>query len=241
MRGLSHGDHGHVDLSHASRARTRGFIGYGCYASGTMSAVVQASTQVSPPRRMSVDTWAGLPEDDRSELVQGCLVEEEMPSVIHEAVVAWLIGVLRQWAATNDSRVFGSGLKYVIGELTGRLPDATVYLRGSKRPPPRGPVRFAPSIAIEVVSASPADGRRDRVEKLREYASFGVRWYWLVDPELRTFEILELDDTAAYRHVVGATEGKIDPVPGCERLVLDVSALFQELDEIISEGGASEE
>jgi len=184
---------------------------------------------------MTLEQWTLLPEDDARELVRGILVEEEVPSVIHEAVLAWLAREVGAWALLNGARIYGSGLKYRVADLTGRLPDATVYLRGSKRPPPRGLVSIAPSIAIEVVSPTPRDARRDRVEKLAEYAAFGVKWYWIVDPELRSFEILELDDQATYRHVIGAVEGVIRP-PGCEGLTLDVTAVFRELDEVIAEG-----
>jgi len=41
--------------------------------------------------------------------------------------------------------------------------------------------------------------------------------------EVRSFEILELGANGRYRHAVAAVDsGKIDPVPGCEGLVLDV-------------------
>ena len=205
-----------------------------------MDAANQSDASGAASRCLSLEEWAELPEDDRGELVRGWLMEEEMPSIVHEAVLAWLLRVLGVWGASTGARVFGSGVKYGVGALTGRLPDASVYLRGSKRPPPRGLVRIPPSIVVEVVSPSSGDARRDRVEKLAEYARFGVKWYWLVDPELRTFEIFELDATRTYRHLIGATDGAIDPVPGCEGLVLDIAALFHELDEIIAEGNAAE-
>ena len=39
---------------------------------------------------MTLEEWAAMPEDDEGELVDGVLVEEEMPDLTHETVVAWL-------------------------------------------------------------------------------------------------------------------------------------------------------
>lgn len=71
--------------------------------------------------------------------------------------------------------------------------------------------------------------RRDRIEKAAEYAAFGVRFYWLVDPNARTFEIFELQPGGHYLRVVAVSGGAVD-VPGCEGLRLDVDALWSKLD-----------
>jgi Uma2 family endonuclease len=118
------------------------------------------------------------------------------------------------------------------------MPDLTIFLAGAPRPPGRGIVRTPPSIAIEIVSPTPTDARRDRVEKLSEYAAFGIQAYWLVDPELRSFEILELNEDGHYVHVVNSTGGTVDPVPGCSELRLDIDELWRELDAVIAESGA---
>ena len=57
-----------------------------------------------------------------------------------------------------------------------------MFLTRALKLPRRGATRHPPDIMIEVVSPDPRDRRRDRIEKLREYATFGVRGYWLVDP-----------------------------------------------------------
>lgn len=186
-------------------------------------------------RRLSLAEWERLPEDDTGELVRGVVEEEEMPSYVHEAAVVWLMGTLLPWCRANEARVVGSGLKYALGSDTGRMPDLSVFLRGAARPPAHGAARTPPSIAVEVVSSTPADARRDRIIKLSEYAAFGVAWYWLVDPELRSVEILELDEHGKYVHVVSATEGTVS-VPGCPGLLLDVDALWRELEQAVAEG-----
>jgi Uma2 family endonuclease len=81
---------------------------------------------------------------------------------------------------------------------------------------------------LEVVSPSPADERRDRVEKMDEYAAFGVHYYWLVDPALAAAEIFELQN-GRFARAVAATSGVVRDVPGCPDLELDLDGLWAEL------------
>ena len=184
------------------------------------------------PAEMTLDEWAAMPEDEPGELIDGHLVEEEMPDLIHETFVSWFVRTLGNWAAPQRGFVFGSEGKFAVAPRRGRKPDVTVYLPGSKKPEARGVVRTPPDIAVEIVSPTPRDGRRDRIEKVQEYALFGVRWYWIVDPALRTLQILELGPDGRYVHAVGRSEGILEQVPGCEGLTLDLDAMWAEADRL---------
>jgi len=194
------------------------------------------STHSSPTAELgplTLQQWAALDEDEPGELVDGTLVEEEVPSTIHELVVAWLVTALGVWGRTHEALVLGSGVKLAVSRTRGRMPDLVVYLRGARRPQAYGLVDVPPSFVVEIVTPTPRDERRDRVEKLAEYAAFGIRWYWLVDPDLRSFEVLELDAEGRYAHAAAATQGTLERVPGCEGLVIDVGGLWAEVDAFV--------
>ncbi len=187
---------------------------------------------------MTVREWGELDEDVEGEVVDGVLVEDEMTDFLHESVVAFLIAALHAWARPRGGFVGGSEAKFAVAAARGRKADLSVYLPGQARPRARGVLDVAPGLLVEVVSTRPRDARRDRVDKLHEYAAFGVRFYWIVDPQLRTLEIFELGADSRYVCAASCSGGRLVEVPGCPELVLDLDALWAEVDELErSEGG----
>ena len=185
----------------------------------------QSAAGPTPRDDLTLEQWAAMPEDEPGELVDGRLEEEEMPDFVHELIVTWLGHAFRSWLSGLGGFVGGSGVKFAVGLRRGRKPDLSVYLAGGGRPPRRGLVRLPPDIVVEVISPRPADVRRDRVEKMNDYAAFGVRWYWLIDPEPRSVEVFERGADARYVRALGASGDALAAVPGCEGLVLDLPAL----------------
>lgn len=178
---------------------------------------------------MTLAEWADLDEDEPGELVDGQLVEEEDVGAEHDVVAAWLVRILGNWLAAHGGIIGVSDTRFGVSRTRGRKPDAYVYL-ADRRPPRRGLVTIPPDIMVEVVSPRPKDARRDHVEKVREYAAFGVRFYWIVDPATRMFHIFELGADGRYTLAVAASDGMIDAVPGCEGLAFDLDALWAEVE-----------
>jgi len=179
---------------------------------------------------MSIEAWESLDEDEPGELVDGQLEEEEVADSPHEVIVGALLFLLMGWARPRGGLVLASDTRYALSNRRGRKPDISVTFAGGGKLPRRGALRTPPDLMVEVLSPTPRDHRRDRVQKLREYAAFGVRWYWLVDPEARTIEILRLGDDGHYVHALDAEGGQVE-VPGCDGLIIELDALWREVDD----------
>jgi Uma2 family endonuclease len=179
---------------------------------------------------MTLTEWAALDEDVEGELVDGALEQEEVPSFLHEIVVTWLIACLQPWARRRRGRVAGSEAKLAVGPRRGRKPDLSVFLPGRMPALADALVRVAPHVVVEVASPRPRDVRRDRVDKLRDYARSEIPYYWIVDPQLRSLEVFERGSDGRYAVALTVTRGRAK-IPGCAGLILNLGALWKEVDE----------
>jgi len=180
---------------------------------------------------MTLEEWDALDEEIEGELVDGYLVEEEVPGFVHEIIVSWLAQVLGVWVNARGGIAGASGVKYGLALGLGRKPDYSVFFAGHT-PPGEGLVRIPPDIAVEIVSRSARDRRRDRIEKYGEYAQFGIPWYWIIDPRPRTLEVFARGADGRYASAFAATSGPHDAVPGCPGLRLDLDELWGQVDRV---------
>jgi Uma2 family endonuclease len=180
---------------------------------------------------MTIEQWAAL-EEEEGELVDGRLEEEEMPTGLHELIAGWFFYMLRGWVAPRGGMAFGPELKLIVAHGRGRKADASAYLPGRPMPSSkRGATRRPPSIVVEVLSPQARDVRRDLVDKLHEYAVFGVTYYWIVHPLARLLEVRELHAGGDPVIVLSAADGS-HAAPGCDGLVLDLDGLWAEADRL---------
>lgn len=174
-------------------------------------------------------TWeefVALDEDDPRELIDGELVEVEVPNEAHEHAVAELVYGLMAWGEAHaGTRVFASGYKVRVAPKRGVMPDVQLFLPTNprKRGNDQGLAKGHPDLVVEIVS--PSSRRYDRVIKLRYYASIGVPEYWLVDPEARTVERLVLGEKG-YVIVQVEADDEIFRPPMLEGFALHLARLW---------------
>ena len=180
--------------------------------------------------RYTWDDFVALEDDDLRELIDGELVEVEVPTKAHERIAFLIAHWLEGWAeAGSHGTTLGSGYKVRITSKRGVMPDVQFFRAGNfPRGQQQGLVDGRPDLAVEV--SSPSSVRYDRVTKLRWYASIGVPEYWIVDPSARTIERLVLAN-ARYT-IADALEGpSVFRPESFEGLVIDLAALWKVLDD----------
>lgn len=153
-----------------------------------------ATATPGSPGEHTWEEFIELEEDDLRELIDGELIEVEVPDRTHERIVALLAMFPSSWLrARSAGEVLGSGYKVRIGPRRGVMPDLQVFWSGNIAvDQEKGLERGRPDLVVEIISES--SRRYDRVTKLEWYASIGVPEYWLVDPKARTIERLVLRD-----------------------------------------------
>ena len=95
---------------------------------------------------------------------------------------------------------------------TSRLPEGRV---------PRGFIRGAPDLAVEVLS--PSDNPVDVQQKVRDYLDAGARLVWVLAPEAKTATIYRADGSARLLREGDHLDGE-DVLPG---LAIPLAAVFK--------------
>ena len=161
---------------------------------------------------VTYEEWLRMPEvgDAKEEVVNGEIRIMPAPSWNHSEIVDNLSHLIAFQVDRRKVRVKASQFNLIIRRqpLTAREPDLAMF-RAETIIEKDGYIHSAPQLIVEVLS--PANIRREREEKLEDYASLGVPEVWVIAPEGRTVEVLCLEDGQLRRHAVLA-EGLLKPL-----------------------------
>ena len=147
---------------------------------------------VSLDGRLTVETWAKLPETKpHYELINGVL-KQKMPTRHRHAHAAnRLVFFLMLWGMEKGWQFYseGSGLK--ADNYNGFVPDVTGFAPGVVLDPD---AVYENSAFLAVEVASPSTVKEDRNAKMKGYARAEVEMYILIDSKKKIFEVYRLED-----------------------------------------------
>ena len=174
-------------------------------------------------RPLTYDDLAAMPDDGkRYELIEGRLFELTSPLGVHQDLARFLFRLLDgEASAKNLGEVYFAPVNVVLSAMNVLQPDLLFIARDRAHIFNRAYVEEPPDLVVEILS--PSTGARDRTVKAELYARFGVREYWMVDPEHRTLSILDL---GANGYESSPEENGRVRSAVLAGLVVDVTALF---------------
>ena len=110
----------------------------------------------------------------------------------HVTVAANIFAEFRNYLKHKKCKPFADGVSYILREnkKTEFIPDVSILCDTTKIHK-NGKIYGAPDLAVEVFSKS--TGKRDRMEKLPEYAKAGTKEFWIVNPYLKNVEVYLLN------------------------------------------------
>lgn len=144
----------------------------------------------------SKDYW-NLPENERAELINGCLYAMAPPSRVHQRIVFQLSRIIGNYIADHSGvcEVYTApfAVNLNANDETYVEPDISVICDPGKLTD-RG-CCGAPDFIVEVIS--PSSRRMDYSTKNALYCDAGVREYWIVDPAKECTTVYRYEEDVA--------------------------------------------
>ena len=134
------------------------------------------------------------PDDgNRYELIEGELFVSRAPSIAHQLIVQNFQMAIVSYLNHNPIGLLVPGAGVVFSNFSGVIPDL-VFISQERRCEIASGDRLtgAPDLAIEIISPGAENQQRDRMVKRQLYSKYGVKEYWIADPEDRAIEIYRL-------------------------------------------------
>ncbi len=141
--------------------------------------------------KFTYEDYKNAPNDKRYELLEGELIVVPSPKTYHQRISGNLSFKLRDFVLQKElGEVFDAPYEVVLSEETVVQPDILFVSKERSHIITEENIQGAPDLVIEILSEATRD--RDRTWKRSLYAKYGVGEYWLVDPDNKTIEVLEL-------------------------------------------------
>jgi Uma2 family endonuclease len=123
------------------------------------------------------------------ELWDGELIMSPTPTPRHQTIVLSFARLLQDFVnAQRLGKVFISPLDVILTQTRVVQPDV-LFISNANMNILQDRIRGAPDLCMETLSRT---WRRDRIDKKELYSEFGVKEYWIIDPERTSIEVLEL-------------------------------------------------
>lgn len=132
-------------------------------------------------------------EDTKAEYIDGEVMVHSPGSFRHEDIASFLLSLLRFYIDQHQlGFVPGSNFQIRLRPGLRRVPDVIFISKNNKQHIANTEFAGSPDLAVEIVS--PDSVERDWREKYLEYERFGIKEYWVIDPNTEQMKMYCLNE-----------------------------------------------
>jgi Uma2 family endonuclease len=146
----------------------------------------------TPPRTI-MEVYKNLPEGTLAELIDNTIYMSPSPISKHQLILNEInFQLLQLFRPDKGASIFIAPFDVYLDEKSNAVqPDIVVVLRENQNIiDPNGHIHGVPDLLVEILS--PGNKEYDLIKKKDLYERFGVKEYWIVDPDTKLALCYEL-------------------------------------------------
>ena len=170
--------------------------------------------------RMSAEKYLLLEEDGHQyELNTGVVVLSPSPTPKHQQILAEILAQLMWYLRSHPVGAVYPETDIKLDEDLVYRPEL-VFIQADRVAENWERVRVAPDLVVEIIS--PETRRYDSETKKADYEHYGIREYWLIDPDRATMTFYRLESNGYVEAAAQDDRFASEAVPG---FVLDLASV----------------
>lgn len=139
-------------------------------------------------RLYTYEDYLKIDDDNQYELIGGKLILVPAPRTFHQRVKGRLYVCIYDYIRKNNlGEVLDAPTDVLLSDIEKPQPDILFISKERLDIITEMNVQGAPDLVVEILS--PSTGKYDKVEKSKMYYKYGVKEYWIVDPDHKTIEV----------------------------------------------------
>ena len=146
----------------------------------------------SEERRCTIEDIEALPDGERAELIDGKMYMMRAPTATHQRMLSFLHFTIYSYIKEKKGKceVFLSPFSVYLNETDTYVEPDIIIVCDENKVDDKG-CHGGPDFVAEIVS--PGSRRMDYAIKLFKYRTYGVREYWIVDPEKSRVQVYDFE------------------------------------------------
>jgi Uma2 family endonuclease len=143
-------------------------------------------------KKYTYQDYCQLPKEVRAEILEGELVMSPSPFRKHQRISREIEFRLCQWVEKHHlGEVYDAPFDVVLSPHNIVQPDLLYISKERQELLTEANVQGAPDLIIEILSSK--DKKRDTITKKAIYEKYGVKEYWVVDPDAEVVSVFILE------------------------------------------------